>query len=145
MSAPTTPLKWSSKKRDTHAASASASREYHLKSPSNASYHYQPPSTQQRSPNSVAGVGTRGGSTHSSNGARSRAGSTSSGSGRMTAVFCDVVVEGAGRTSDGWDLPPGKYRDASLFLLTVSPWLTLWWCKNMTQKSCPFYQRWDQH
>lgn len=88
MDAPTTPLKWSTKKSNNAAGSSS----YHLKSP-----------TAHRTPG--------GGSQHSSNGGarsiKSNVGSGSSSS-RMNAVFCDVVVEGVERNADGWDLPPGE-------------------------------------
>jgi hypothetical protein len=91
MDAPTTPLKWSSKKSN----STSAGGGYHLKSP-----------TAHRTPG--------GGSQHSSNGgALSIRSNGTAANGRMNAVFCDVVVEGAERNAEGWDLPPGARQSTS--------------------------------
>lgn len=91
MDAPTTPLKWSTKKTNnaTSAAAAPGSSSYHLKSP-----------TAHRTPG--------GGSQHSSNGGARSIKSNGGGNGRMNAVFCDVVVEAVDRNAEGWDLPPGE-------------------------------------
>ena len=94
MDAPTTPLKWSTKKSNNSAsAAAPGSSSYHLKSP----------------PVRTPGGGGGGGSQHSNNGAaRSIRSNANGNNGRMTAVFCDVVVEGVERNAEGWDLPPGE-------------------------------------